>query len=116
MKIEVRGDNIQLPQHTRVSIENKCRLAFGRIVSAIGDVRIVFRDENGPRGGVDLRCSVDVRMRSGAEVRAEGVDALAHTAADLAMERAARSAHRTLARRHESGRNSIRFAVDEATY
>lgn len=116
MKIEIRGDDFNMSEHTQQAIERKCRLVLGRIVSEVSDVRIIVRDENGPRRGVDLVCAVDIRLRGGAEVRAEAADATALAAAESALDRAARSAHRVIARRHDVRRDSIRFASSDALY
>lgn len=111
MRIEIRGDNVNVPRHTRELIDKKCRVALHRLVARISDVRIIVRDENGPRRGIDLTCSVGVRMRGGAELRAEATDALVSVAADLALDRVARAAHRLLARRREYARDNVRFAL-----
>ena len=108
MRVEIRGDNVNIPDDTRQIIERKCRYALGRIVSEIGDVRVLVRDENGPKQGVDQCCSVAIRFRRGAEVHAEATAATLPNAVDLALARAARSALRVMARTQEYDRDSIR--------
>ena len=115
MNIEVRGDNVNVPEHTRQLIEKRCRFAFGRIVGEVGDVRIVVRDVNGPRRGAgDIECSVDIRMRRGAEVRAAASDSLVQRAAERAVERGARAALRLIARRNQFRRDTARTDLPEA--
>lgn len=114
MKIEIRGDNVNVPAHTREAIEKRGRFALGRISAEVADVRIVVRDVNGPRGGEDIQCSVGIRMRGGAEVHSEAADAMVQRAAETALHRAARAAHRILARRRHARRPAIRTDLPEA--
>ena len=114
MKIEVRGDNVKVPEHTRQVIEKRCRFALGRIAAEVGDVHIVVRDVNGPRRGEDIECSVGIRMRRGAEIRSEASDALVQRAVERALDRAARGAHRVLARRQLFRRDTVRTGLPEA--
>jgi ribosomal subunit interface protein len=116
MRVEIRGDNVNIAEDTRQLIERKCRLALGRIVSEIGDVRVLVRDENGPKQGVDQCCSVAIRFRRGAEIHAEATDATLQNAVDRALTRAARSALRVIARNQEYDRDSIRFGTPAGTY
>lgn len=114
MKIEVRGDNVRVPEHTREVIEKRSRFALGRISAAVADVRIVVRDVNGPRRGEDIECSVGIRMRGGAEVRSAATDAMVQRAVECALDRAARAAHRMIARRRHFRRTSVRTDIPEA--
>lgn len=113
MRLEVRGDNISLQQHTRHVIEKKARLALGRVVGEIAEVRIVLHDINGPRKGVDRACAVVVRLRRGGQIRVESVEPAMHDAVDRSLDRVARSVYRTLARQRRFDRDSIRFASSE---
>lgn len=114
MKIEVRGDNVIVPEHTRQIIEKRCRFAFGRIVGEVAGVRVVVRDVNGPRRGEGIECSAGVLMRRGGEIRAEASDGMVQRAAELALERAARAAHRMLARRQHFRRCKFTDGLPEA--
>lgn len=117
MRIEVRGDNINVPGHTRQLIDRKTRLALGRIGAAIRNVRIVLRDLNGPKQGVDQSCSIQVQLNRGGEVHVSAEDPALHDAIDRALDRAARSTARLLARRQDFSRHGLRVAAaDGARY
>lgn len=117
MRVEVRGDNINVPKHTREVIEKKARLTFGRVAGAVAEIRIVIRDANGPRiGGLDRHCAIDVRLRRGGEIRAEAADDVQQDAVDDALDRASRSTLRLIARQQEYRRDSIRFPLPDARY
>ncbi|HYO75350.1 MAG TPA: HPF/RaiA family ribosome-associated protein [Thermoanaerobaculia bacterium] len=112
MQIEIRGDNVVVSKSTRELIEKRCRFAFGRIAAEVGHVRIVVRDLNGPRNGVDIESAVDIRLSRGAEVRAAATDVVVERSADRAIDRAARAAHRLIARRRDVRRDSIRTTLE----
>lgn len=116
MRIEIRGDNVFMSEHAREVIEKKVRLSLGRIVGEIGEVRVLIRDANGPKKGVDQTCTVDVRLRRGGEVRAEATEEMRHDAVDRALGRAARAAHRLIARQSGVRRESIRLMASDARY
>ncbi len=116
MRIDIRGDNVVVPEHTRQVIEKKVRLALGRIVGELAEVRVMIHDANGPKNGMDQVCAVDVRLRRGGEVHADATEDTLQDAVDRAIGRAARSAHRLIARQREIRRDSIRLAPSEATY
>lgn len=58
-------------------------------------------DINGPRGGADKRCLIEVRLKSAPEVVIEDTEADLYTAIDRATERAGRTLERRLARQRE---------------
>ncbi len=112
MRIDIRGDGVNLAGHIVDLIERKARLSLGRVSPDVSDVRIVLSDLNGPRKGIDRACVIDVRLRRGGEVHAEGTAEHLMDAVDRALDRASRSARRILARRAAFGRDTIRFTPD----
>lgn len=116
MKVEVRGDAVPFTPAVEHTLETKCRLVFGRVIAQVSTVRIVLRHGYGPHERHEVTCSVDVRMRRGAEIHTEATDVTMMSAADAALDRAARSAQRALARRHELRRDNVRIPLIEATY
>ncbi len=111
MRIEVRGDNVTVPGHTRQLIDRKTRLALGRIGAAIRIVRIVISDLNGPKQGVDQDCSIQVQLDRGGEVHVSATDRTLHDAIDRALDRAERATARLLARRQDFSRQGLRATV-----
>ncbi|MGZ5443886.1 MAG: HPF/RaiA family ribosome-associated protein [Thermoanaerobaculia bacterium] len=117
MRIEVRGDNVNVSEHTRQLIDRKTRLALGRMGGAIRNIRIVLKDLNGPKQGVDQGCSIQVQLNLGGEVHVSGDDQALHGAIDRALDRAARSTARLLARRQGFSRQGLRAtAADGPRY
>lgn len=113
MRIEVRGDNVTVSDEVAQIIDRKTRLALGRFASAVATVRIVIRDLNGPREGVDQSCSIKVKLSRGGEVHVGAEDQLRWDAIDRALDRASRSTARLLARQQTFTRHPLRSAAAE---
>ncbi len=64
---------------------------FSRVVVQLGDV-------NGPRGGVDKRCAIMVRIKGAADLFIEDVQSNLYVAIDRASERVGRTFDRRLVR------------------
>ena len=62
---------ISLSEVTRTSIEERLRRALAPFGTRISRAAIRLEDLNGPRGGVDLCCSVEVLFDGGDRVRIE---------------------------------------------
>jgi hypothetical protein len=74
-------------------------------------VRVV--DENGPRGGVDTRCSIVLELRNGRRVVVSAISAWPHVAVSLAARRLTRMAGRenrrdTITPGHVPGPTTVR--------
>ncbi len=78
--------------------ERSLRFALTRFSSAVADIRLRLVDENGPRGGADQRCRVQIVLRQGGGLSVEGVDADPRVAIDQVAARAARTVARRLSR------------------
>lgn len=65
--------------------------------------RVIVRlsDINGPRGGVDKRCFIEVRLKHAPALVIEDTEADLYLAIDRATERAGRAMERSLARKRE---------------
>lgn len=97
MKLTIRAEGLTLDQTTRARAERRLAFALGRFAERIDSVRLVVADENGPRGGVDKLCKLNVHGR-GWDVHVEDADAVVDTAVDRVAGRAGRSVARKLAR------------------
>jgi len=86
------------------------RLAYGLNHGDESITRVTVRlsDINGPRGGADKRCLIEVRLKAAPAVVIEDTEADLYVAIDRAAERAGRTLARRLARQRE-------FAPDQPT-
>ncbi len=95
--INVMGRDITLSDELREFVQRRLTTALGRFAAKLRDVDVWFEDVNGPRRGVDIRCRVVLRLKSGRHAIAT-----AHAAnAFAAIARAADRAGATLAKRSE---------------
>ena len=116
MNIEIRGDDRRLTADTREVVDRKVRLALGRFASAIRHIRIVVKDMNGPKHGVDQSCAVQVHLCRGGEVHVTAEDAALQNAIDRALERAGRATVRLMQRQHRFHRERAPVMTDQARY
>lgn len=98
MKIEVRTRSFSLTQGLHASVERRMELALDRYRDRIARVRVVLDDLNGPKGGEDKSCGIEVVLRDGRAVRATARGADAYVAIADAAHRVGRALARVLGR------------------
>jgi ribosome-associated translation inhibitor RaiA len=86
MRIEVRSESQVLSGEMIGEIQRRCRLALGRIDTQVKEVRVAV----GPNDVV----LVVLRIASGPEIRVDASDPDMLDAADRALDRVSRAAHR----------------------
>ena len=105
--IETRG--LELKNSHRRAIRRILASALGRFTRRVQTIRVWLEDVNGPRGGVDIRCRIEVyfRPRGSITVSALATDEYAATAeaAARARELVDRRVKRVRSRRRELLRN-----------
>ena len=91
----------------------RVRFALRRLTAWVPLARVQFSDVNGPRGGVDKRCQVELKTDAAGTVV---ITSLAHdwrTALDRSLTRATRVLTRSLQRSQKPARGrSTRLAFD----
>ncbi|MDD0809573.1 HPF/RaiA family ribosome-associated protein [Curvibacter sp. RS43] len=101
------GSQLREPSVARV------RFAMRRLSALVPKVKVQLSDINGPRGGVDKRCQLELRtVGTGAVV----ITTLANdwrTALDLSLGRATRAVTRSLRRQQRPARvRAVRLATE----
>ena len=101
MQVDIQSRGFTLTNGLRDYLTK--RLAYGLTGgdAAIGRVIVRLSDINGPRGGEDKRCHIEVRLRGMPDVVIEDTEADLYMAIDRATERAGRALMRRLERRRE---------------
>jgi putative sigma-54 modulation protein len=102
MKIQITG--IPGPTAARLRVAARARSALRPAAGAVRDCRVVFTDENGPKGGADIRCTIDVGLIRRADIHVAGLG----TSAALAFREAVDRIHQRLDRVIGAGRASAR--------
>lgn len=94
--IEVR--NSDPTDELREHVEHRLAFALSQFPEHIRGVVVVLSDINGPKGGMDKRCSLRVRLNGRSDIVIEETEADFYVAVDRAADRAKRTVARRLRR------------------
>jgi membrane protein YdbS with pleckstrin-like domain len=93
----------------------RVRFALRRLKALVPRARVQFSDVNGPRGGVDKRCQVELKTDSAGTVVIASLARDWRTALDRSLSRATRVLTRSLQRSQKPARGrNARLALDTA--
>jgi putative sigma-54 modulation protein len=98
MRVEIRGKDIELNEAMHEHIERRVQQGLNRFCDRIARVKVQVLDLNGPHGGPDKSCRIEIRLRPRGNVFVKDTDAHFHAAVDRAVDRAAHAVGRTIAR------------------
>lgn len=84
--------------------EQRVRFVMRRLAWLVPRARVLLSDTNGPRGGVDKRCQVELRTDGDRQVVITSIARDWRSALDSALARAARALVRLLHRGHGRAR------------
>ncbi len=98
MEIRVRSRLVEVDESVRAHITRRVGFSLGRLSPHVLRVTVTIGDLNGPRGGEDKACRIEVRLRAGGSVFAEEANASLYAAIDQAAGSAARSVGRAVKR------------------
>ena len=106
MQINIQARNFSLTDALRSHAERRLRFALTCCDDHIQRVVMRLSDINGPRGGADKRCHLQVVLSGLPDVVIEDTEADLYVAIDRATDRAGRTVGRRLARQRDRGRAS----------
>jgi len=109
MRIEIHHANLRPSDALGETVERRIGAALGRLAHRIRDVSVWIADTNGPRGGHDKSCRVQVRLARGPALVADHVSADPYAAAHGAVDRVERAVQRRLDRKRDVRRRTERF-------
>jgi len=101
MHVDIRWKGLTKSQSVVDHVQNRLRFALRGFEEQVRTVTVRFEDTNGPRGGVDKRCSVELTGSFGilvSEARGDNFYAVS----DLALSRAERAIKKSLKRERYS--------------
>lgn len=105
--IEIAG--LAIAPKLRARVVQQIRHVLGGVQTSPVHVRVGFTDVNGPKGGLDVRCTIDVKIPRTAPLHVEETAVSAINAFDLCEATIARQIARQLERRQESGRHPKKY-------
>ncbi len=98
MQINIRSRGFALTHALRDYAERRLQFALARVADRVRRVTVRLSDVNGPRGGIDKRCRIQVTLNGLADVVIEDTEADLYVAIDRAADRIGRTVVRRLAR------------------
>lgn len=105
MKITTHTDK-NLPNAVSNTVDYHANTRLNRFAPLITHVHATVKDENGPKGGVDMRCQLAISMKRGVKIQIRETAESVGEAIGNAFSRAARTIARRLERVHASRKAS----------
>ena len=104
MRIDIRGSGFRVTAPLLDHTERRLRFALTRSSDRIKRVVVRLGDSNGPRGGEDKFCRIQVHFEHTPPVLIEDAGADLYAVIDRVAERAGRSVAKRIDRRYENAR------------
>ena len=97
MQIDIQTHGFSLTGPLRDYTERRLRFALARAADRVRRITVRFFDINGPRGGIDKRCRIQVMLNGLGGVVIEDTETNLYLAIDRATDRIGRNVMRRLA-------------------
>ena len=107
MNVQIHASDCTLTEGLREHIAWRVAYATSQGRNEVSRIVVHLFNVNGPRGGVDKCCSVELCLKDMQSLVIEDVQADLNVAIDRAFERVSRSLHRRLAQRRDFARVSM---------
>ena len=107
MRIRTSGLSEKAREHARDLAEKRIRRVLGRSTRHVARLSIRLGDLNGPRGGVDKFCVIDLQLHKGPRVRVRARHERLAAAVQEAASRARRAVYRELGRNRRIDRRRV---------
>ena len=108
MLIDIQARNFSLTNALRGHIERRLAFALSSRDEHIQRIVVRLSDVNGPRGGEDKCCHIQVMLPKLTDVVIEDIEVDMYVAIDRAADRAGRTVNRRLARQRDNSRSSFK--------
>ena len=119
MQFSISDDRVTVTEELHEYLDRCLHFALGRFGPAVYQVTVRVGDVNGPRGGVDKRCQIVVKLRAAGSkpIVIEDEDETLYGAISHACDRAGRTVSRAIQRRR-SKRSYRRehYRIEDATH
>jgi ribosomal subunit interface protein len=101
MNIQIHAQDFTLTEGLREHVARRLAYALNHGQDIVSRIIVRLSDINGPRGGLDKRCGIEIRLKGASAVAIEDTEADLYVAIDRAAERAGRTLDRRLARQRD---------------
>ncbi|WP_210542787.1 HPF/RaiA family ribosome-associated protein [Rhodoferax sp. PAMC 29310] len=106
MRVVFESRDVDGAQMRDLSLE-RVRFALRRLTTFVPNAKVQFSDVNGPRGGVDKRCQLELKTDTAGTVVIASLARDWRTALDRSLIRATRVLTRSLQRTHKPTRGRV---------
>jgi len=106
MRIEIQARGFELTEALRAHAQRRLQFALDRSGREVRNVNVRLSDINGPRGGNDKRCAIQISLGE-QKLVVEDTKADLYLAIDRAVERCKRVLSKRLARLREHHRDRL---------
>lgn len=110
MRIAIQSRDFSLTEALEHHVHKRLDFTLARGARKVRRVDVRLSDLNGPRGGVDKRCQIEVRLEGLPVVVVEDIQSDLYTAIDRAASRAGRTVMRRLAQSGARWRTEVRLS------
>jgi len=104
MKYEIVARDFQLTDSLRTYIEKRINFTFNGRFDQLKRICVRLSDINGPRGGIDKRCRIQISLPRLKDVVVDDTESNLYVAIDRAVDRAGRTVNRRLTRLYYKNR------------
>jgi ribosomal subunit interface protein len=104
MQIEIQARDFELTEALGSYIERRINFVLSSRYDQIKRIRVRLLDINGPRGGADKRCQIQITLPRLKDIVIEDTEPDLYVAIDRAADRAGRTVNRRLARQFYKNR------------
>jgi ribosome-associated translation inhibitor RaiA len=101
VRLEIRSRHIPVTDELRAWCERRVDFSLSHFRDRIRDVTLRLEDANGPKGGLDKRCVLVIRLRRGAPIVLSTDDSSVMAAVDRSVDRAGQAVSRALERERQ---------------
>lgn len=115
MQIDIQARNFTLTNALRGYVKRRLSFALSTRDDHIQRVKVRLSDINGPRGGEDKRCHIQVVLPHLPDVVIEDTEEDLYAAIDLAVDRAGRTVGRRVTRQRDNGRSTGQHEIATLT-
>lgn len=112
MLIQIHADGFALTDGLRDHITRRLAFALNHGRDVVSRIVVRLSDVNGPRGGPDKRCGIEVRLKGASAITVDDTQTDLYVAIDRATDRTGRTLDRRTARhrRPDTGRRAVPVA------
>ena len=112
MRMTIQATGFEMTGALRAYTEQRLATALGWARAHMHRLIVLLSDINGPRGGVDKRCKIQVKLGGGRDVIIEDTEADLYAAIDRAADRADRALVRQVERTRDFARERMPAQLD----